>query len=100
MRMLMTVEMDTEATNSGIKDGSMAKLMDSALQNMHPEATYFTTHEGRRTAYIVLDINEPSQMVQLSEPFFMDLKAKVDWSPVMNADDLQKGLSQLSHSRT
>jgi hypothetical protein len=99
MRMLMTVEMDTEATNRGIKDGSLPKLMNSALQDMHPEAAYFGTHDGHRTAYIILDINEPSQMVQTSEPFFMDLKAKVTWSPVMNAEDLEKGLSQLSQSR-
>lgn len=97
MRMLMTVEMDTEASNRSLKDGSLPKMMDSAMQRMHPEAAYFTTHEGLRTAYIVLDIKEPSQMVQIAEPFFSELSAKVDWSPVMNADDLQKGLSQLSH---
>jgi hypothetical protein len=95
MRMLMTVEMDTEAANRGIKDGSLPKMMDSALQQMHPEAAYFTTHEGHRTAFIILDINEPAQMVQIAEPFFMGLNAKVDWSPVMNAEDLQKALSQL-----
>lgn len=100
MRMLMTVEMDTEASNRSIIDGSMPKMMDSALEQMHPEAAYFTTHEGHRTAYIVLDINEPSQMVQLANPFFLGLNAKVDWSPVMNAEDLKKGLSQVSESRS
>jgi hypothetical protein len=98
MRMLMTVEMDTETSNRGIKDGTMPKLMESALERLHPEAAYFTTHDGHRTAYIVLDIAEPAQMVQMAEPFFMGLNAKVDWSPAMNADDLREGLSRLSRT--
>jgi hypothetical protein len=95
MRMLMTVEMDTEATSRGIKDNTMPQVMESAFERFHPEAAYFTTHEGQRTAYIVLDIAEPSQMVQISEPFFSTMKAKIDWSPVMNRDDLREGLSRL-----
>jgi hypothetical protein len=95
MRMLMTVEMDTEAASRGIKDGSLPKLMDSAMEQFHPEAVYFTTHEGHRTAYMVLDIDETAQMVQISEPFFMELNAKIDWSPVMKAEDLREGLSRL-----
>jgi hypothetical protein len=95
MRMLMTVEMDTEASNRGIKDGSLPKLMESALDRLHPEAAYFTTHEGHRTAYLVLDVQEAPQMVEIAEPFFAGLNAKIDWSPVMNAQDLQEGLSRL-----
>jgi hypothetical protein len=95
MRMLMTVEMDTEASSRAIKDGSMPKLMESALEQLHPEAAYFTTHEGHRTAYIVFDLQETSQMVQISEPFFAGVAAKIDWSPVMNPQDLQEGLSRL-----
>jgi hypothetical protein len=95
MRTLMTVEMDTEASNRGIKDGSLPKLMDSLLEQLHPEAAYFTTHEGHRTAYLVFDLQETSQMVQIAEPIFSTLNAKIDWSPVMNPQDLQDGLSRL-----
>jgi hypothetical protein len=97
MRMLMTVEMDTAASNQAIKDGSLPKMMESTLGQLHPEAAYFTTHEGHRTAYIFFDLHEEAQMVKIAEPFFLGLNAKVDWSPAMNAEDLQKGLSQLSH---
>ena len=95
MRMLMTVEMDTEATNRGIRDNTMAKTMESALEHMKPEAAYFTTHDGHRTAYLVVDIGEPAQMVQISEPFFSGMNAKIDWTPVMNRQDLQEGLSRI-----
>ena len=95
MRMLMTVEMDTEASNRAIKDGSLPKLMESVLEQLHPEAAYFTSHDGHRTAYMVFDLQETSQMVQISEPFYAGVNAKIDWSPVMNPQDLQEGLSRL-----
>lgn len=96
MRMLMTVEMDTEATSASIKDGSLAKMMDSTLSQLHPEAAYFTTHDGHRTAYIVFDLQEPAQMPQIAEPLFSGMKAKIDLSPVMNAEDLREGIGRLT----
>lgn len=34
-------------------------------------------------------------MVEMAEPFFMELNAKIDWTPVMTAADLRDGLSRL-----
>jgi hypothetical protein len=95
MRTLLTVEMDTEASNRGIRDGSLPKLMDSLLEQLHPEAAYFTTRDGHRTAYLVFDLQETAQMVQIAEPLYSTLNAKIDWSPVMNPQDLQDGLGRL-----
>ena len=95
MRMLMTVEMDTEAVNRSIQDKTMPQVLETTFERFHPEAAYFTTHDGQRTAYLVLDVAEPAQMVQIAEPFFSTMKAKVNWSPVMNRDDLREGLSLL-----
>ena len=97
MRMLMTVQMNTEASNHSIKDGRLPKMMEATLKELHPEAAYFTTHEGDRTAYIVFDLDEPVRMPEIAEPFFMELQAKVDWSPVMNADEMQQGVARLAH---
>lgn len=95
MRMLMTIQMDAEASSVAVRDGRLSKLMESALSQLHPEAAYFTTHEGDRTAYIVFDLQEPAQMPMIAEPFFNALKAKIDWSPVMNADDLREGIGRI-----
>ncbi len=56
---------------------------------------YFTTLDGRRTAYMVFDLPDPSDTPPFAEPFFTELDADVQLAPVMNVDDLQKGLSQL-----
>jgi hypothetical protein len=95
MLTLMTVQMGTEAASRSIKDGSMPKLMESTLEQLHAEAAYFTTHDGDRTAYIVFDLQEPAQMVQIAEPLFAGLDAKIDLSPVMKPEDLQEGLGRL-----
>jgi hypothetical protein len=39
---------------------------------------------------------DASDMAVFAEPFFEGLEADVQLAPVMNAEDLQKGLSQLS----
>jgi hypothetical protein len=94
--MLMTVQMDTEAGNRSIKDGSLPKLMESTLSQLNAEAAYFTARDGLRTAYIVFDMQEAAQIPQIAEPLFMGMNAKIELSPVMNAEDLQEGLGRLT----
>jgi hypothetical protein len=97
MRTLMTVQMDTEAGNRAIKDGSLPKAMESTLEQLHAEAAYFATRDGQRTAYIVFGLQDAAQIPQVAEPLFSVVNAKIDPAPVMNADDLQEGLGRLTH---
>lgn len=39
-------------------------------------------------------MTDPSQIVQSVEPFFLGLSASIELVPVMNADDLRKGLAK------
>lgn len=39
---------------------------------------------------------EPSQIIEAVEPFFLGLNATTELVPVMNADDLRKGLAKVS----
>ncbi|GAA1856845.1 hypothetical protein [Asanoa iriomotensis] len=95
MRMLMTVQMDTEAANRAIQDGSLAQLMDSTVERFKPESIYFSTFAGRRTMYVVFDLDEPARMIEIAEPLFMGLKAKIDFAPAMSPDDVRQGVSRL-----
>jgi hypothetical protein len=54
---------------------------------------------GQATAaapMIFFDVTEPSQIVAAVEPFFLNLNAAVELVPVMNGDDLRKGLAKAS----
>ncbi|MBY8341275.1 hypothetical protein LXH13_19595 [Streptomyces spinosirectus] len=95
MRVLLKATMDTEKGNEAIRNGTLAKLVQESMEQIKPEAAYFTSDHGRRTAYIVFDMQDSSQMPVISEPFFLNLDAEVTLTPVMNMEDVQKGLSQL-----
>ncbi|WP_282697613.1 hypothetical protein [Streptomyces sp. CC208A] len=95
MRMLMKVEMNTEAANDLIKQGVVPELMQEALGRIRPESAYFTVENGCRTAYLFFDLNEPSDLPALAEPFFMRLGARIHYSPVMNQEELIEGLGWL-----
>jgi hypothetical protein len=95
MRMLMKVQMDTEAASEAIRNGAMKTVLQSTMEQLKPEAAYFTTEGGLRTAFIVFDLREPSQMPTIAEPLFGPLKAKIHMSPVMDIDDVQAGIERL-----
>jgi hypothetical protein len=89
------ISMPVEAGNQAIKDGKLAAAMQRAVEQWKPEAMYYTTFDGQRTAFMVFDMPDTSVIPPFAEPFFMELNANVQLVPVMNSDDLQKGLSQL-----
>ncbi|MFL5856094.1 MAG: hypothetical protein ACJ77L_05015 [Solirubrobacteraceae bacterium] len=95
MRMMMKVQMDTEAGSRAIADGSMPQLLQETLGRLQPEAAYFGPENGIRTAFIVFDLQDPSQIPSLSEPLFSAVKANIQMFPVMDREDLQKGMGQL-----
>ena len=93
--MMMKVQMDTEAGSRAIADGSLPQLMQETLGKLQPEAAYFGPEHGVRTAFIVFDLQDPSQLPAITEPMFNKMKANIEMFPVMDQQDLQKGLGQL-----
>ncbi len=95
MRMVLTARIPTEVGNELIKSGALPKIMETALAALQPEAAYFTLDGGDRACFYYFDMQQSSQMPALVESFFMDWHAKVSLQPVMNADDLRRGLGEL-----
>ncbi len=96
MRMLVKVSFPNEAFNAAIKDGSAGLKINRILEEIKPEATFFTEMSGRRTAILVLDYPEPSKVPTLAEPWFLVFGAEVEQHIVMTPDDLRKaGLEAL-----
>ncbi|MFD7166716.1 DUF3303 family protein [Streptomyces violascens] len=95
MRVLLKAQLDTEKSNEAIRNGTLQKSMQAAIEALRPEAAYFGADDGCRTAFIVFDLADPSQIPKVAEPFFLDLNAKISFQPVMNGEDLEKGLAAL-----
>jgi hypothetical protein len=96
MRMLMKVSPRGEAGNKAIVDGTFGRVLERFAKKFQPEAMYFTTEHGERMALLIFDLKSESDMVAAAEPFWIELHATVDWSPVMTAADVQKGLAGLA----
>ncbi|MFD8251406.1 hypothetical protein [Streptomyces werraensis] len=95
MRVMLKATLDTEKSNELIRSGKMPQLMEETLERLYPEAAYFGALGGRRTCLLVLDLQDSSQIPPVGEPFFSQMHAEVEMTPVMNAEDLLKGLSEL-----
>ena len=99
MRMMLRVLMPVEAGNAAIKDGSLPRAIAALVERLKPEAAYFFPDEGKRSALYVFDMQNASQIPPLVEPLFLGMNAGIRLSPVMNFDDLQKGLAEAMKSR-
>jgi hypothetical protein len=94
MRLMMTVQIPTEAGNAAIKDGSLPQILGSALEALKAEAAYFTSTDGMRTGLIFFEMADSSGIPPAAEPFFQGLGANVTFSPVMNADEMRTGIGK------
>jgi hypothetical protein len=94
MRMMLKFTLPVEKGNQAIKDGSLGKTLESIMKKLKPEAAYFAPMDGKRSGMIFFDLAEPSQIAEVVEPLFLNLNAATEIVPVMNGDDLRKGLAK------
>ena len=86
----MKVSMPVEAGNAAARNGSLGKTIQSILADLKPEAAYFLDWDGKRTGFIVFDMQDASQIPAVAEPWFLALNASVEIHPVMTPADLAK----------
>jgi hypothetical protein len=90
MRVLLKVNIPVESGNAAAKAGKLGATIQSILAELKPEAAYFTDDGGRRAGFIVLDLQDASQIPAVAEPWFLAFNASVEIHPVMVPDDLAK----------
>jgi hypothetical protein len=95
MRTMLKVSIPVESGNAAVTDGTLKAIVGAAIERLKPEAAYFLAEDGRRTAIMVFDLADQSDIPSIAEPFFTSMNAAVSLVPVMNADDLAKGLAKL-----
>ena len=91
--MLLRFELGLAATNEAVRTGTMDEVNQQLMDSTKPEAAYFGTENGRRTGYLVFDMVDSAQIPVIAEPLFQRMGATVEFIPVMNADELQRGLA-------
>lgn len=95
MRFIIRAQVQTEAGNRMMKDPNGFKQIESYIQSVKPEASYFFEAGGDRTMVFVVNMDRTDQMAAVAEPLFM-IGAKVEFHPVMLLDDLRKAAESLT----
>ena len=90
MRVLMTIRLPHETFNAAVKDGSAGRKTEGILDAIKPEAVYFTEMNGQRTVVIIAELEKPSMVPALAEPWFLTFNADVEFHVVMSPEDLQE----------
>jgi hypothetical protein len=88
--MMLKVNMSTEAANELARKGKLGSTIQSILDDLKPEAAYFTDDDGERTGYIFFDLGDSSAIPSVAEPWFLALNARLTFRPAMNSEDLGK----------
>jgi hypothetical protein len=90
--------MPVEPGNAAAKAGTLGSTIQSILSELKPEAAYFTDYDGMRTAFIILDMQDASQIPSIAEPWFIALNAQVEIHAVMVPEDLARAGSAIEEA--
>jgi hypothetical protein len=90
MRFMIKVRIPSERGNELLRDPQFGQKMGQLLADLKAEAAYFTTTDGQRGGYIILNMDDASEIPAKAELLFLWLHADIDVFPVMKLEDLQK----------
>jgi hypothetical protein len=94
--MLLHARLPHEPFNTAVKNGTVGAKMKRILDDLKPEAVYFTEYQGRRGAIMIVNVEDPSKVPAFSEPWFLLFNADCEFHIVMTPADLAKaGLDTL-----
>jgi hypothetical protein len=90
MRFILRTRIPIERGNQALSDPQFGQKMNDLLKEIGAEAAYFTTIDGQRGAYIIVNLKDASELPKVAEPLFLWLHADVEGLPAMMPEDLAK----------
>ena len=90
MRFMLTFRLPMEEGNALVKDGRIGPTLENILDDLKPEAAYFAEIEGARGGYLVVHVDDASQIPAIVEPLYLGLGATVQIHPVLTPEDMDR----------
>jgi hypothetical protein len=96
MRMLIDFNFPLEPFNTLVRNGTVGQKIQQILEEIKPEAVYFSERGGKRGGIMIVDVADPSKVPAIAEPFFLTFNASVEFHIVMGPEELGRaGLDEL-----
>ena len=90
MRVLLKIKLPGETSNRLAAKGTLGQTLGDIVEETKPEVVYFGEEDGKRTAFLVVDIDGMHKIPSVCEPWFLAFNASVSITPVMTPGDLAK----------
>ena len=91
MRMMLLVTFPTAKFNELWRQGQIGPKITSIIEDTKPEAIYFGKGaDGQRGAIVIVDVPTPSDLSQVSEPWYLAFEASIETSICMTPEDIGK----------
>jgi hypothetical protein len=88
MRFMITCRIPVEKGNESAKADSLHSTIQSIMEELEPEAAYFSEIEGGRSGYMVVNMDDASQISAIAETLFLGLGAAIQVHRVMVPEEL------------
>jgi hypothetical protein len=98
MRFMLTFLISPEKGHALAREGNLRPTVQAIVEQINPEAAYFTPIEGARGGYLVVNLDDASQIAAMAEPLFLGLDATVEIHPVMKGEDLDRATPALEQA--
>jgi hypothetical protein len=98
MRFMLSFRSPPDTGNALIRDGRFPETFQFIMEELQPEAAYFTDVDGARGGYLIINMDDASQLPAMAEPLFLGFGATIKVHLVMTAEDLQKATPALEQA--
>jgi hypothetical protein len=95
IRMMLKVQIPPEGGNQAIKAGNQGAIFEALIDQIKPEAVYFTQEDGLRTVYFVYKIQKTTDFAAIHEPLIQGFGARVYDMPALTWDELKKAFEAI-----
>ncbi len=93
MRFMVEFKIPTQYGNEIVRSGRIEKVVKKLLEEFKPDGMYFYPAEGLRAGCLFIQSDNPSICAAIGERMWFGLQAHIRVTPVMNFEDLGKGLA-------
>jgi hypothetical protein len=99
MRFMITFRMPTDTANAVIKEGRLPETVQSIMEELQPEAAYFTVVDGARGGHFIVNIDNPAQLAAMLEPLYLALGAKIEAQLALTPEDFEQAAPGIEQAR-